>query len=234
MGLIAEQLLMATGLTEAPDRTAVVASRGVLRLVEQDLTAVLDHDDPRPFRAIATKPTYIDRLAKSPDYATWIEGLEDQIGLDVAAAYQLLHQTARQYVLSRYPGSQLTGIVGAIPAPPGVIELTRGRLLADTIENQRIGYDVTSAGLLPANVEAFKVCFPVSYAALADALRTALNNRASKAPGKWRPLWWQDQVIRTFLQAPPKAAAPAPKAPEAPASSKAKLNTEQLEPVEGL
>lgn len=224
---------MATGLLQEPDATSLLASKTVLKEVQTELLAALDLQDPAPLRANPIKPSYIDRVAKEPSYQEWVGFLERRLGLDEAGAYQLLHQQARQYVKERYPGQELTGIVGSIQAPPNESAMNRWRFLVDTIENQRLGLDVKAAALLPANVEAFKTCFPESYAVLAEAIRAELNKRSAKAVGKWRPNWWQDQVIRLFLQAPPKAAPPPPAPPPAPEPGKVKLNTDDLEPIPG-
>lgn len=222
---------MATGLVNPPDRTALIASRNVLKELEKEIVSLFELDDPKPLYACPIKPTYIDQVSKEPPYEEWVEYLDDRIGLEEAGAYQILHQQARQYVLDRYPGNQLTGIVGAVSAPPDEIGLTRWRFMVDTIENQRIGRDLCSASLLPKNVDAFKECFPEVYDVVLSIVDREMDKRLTKANGNWRPNWWQDAIVRRLKKAPAKPAPPAPKPPVAEKKSDIELPLEKLEPV---
>jgi hypothetical protein len=213
--LIAESILLATGLLEVPTRTEVAAGPVLVEELRDQLLAVLERDDPARLRVTQARPSYAERLALPPDYEAITQALTS-IDDAVAAEYVLLHQQAREALKARVPTAYITTSLGEVEVPPAADAQEQFLSEVDTIEiHDRLGKDAQAAALLPENVSLFAACYPQTYAWLCLEFETKRSELIAK---KMIPPYWLDDVVRTLLRLPPEAPTPLP----TPASEGAK------------
>ncbi len=232
--LLAETVLMASGLIDPPTHTHVWAARGQLDDLHAQLLVALDRDDPGHLYVCPERAGYFDRLTSEPDYATIEAILEPLIGTEAADAYTVLHQAARRTLLDLRPSSTIDTVLGPKVLPLDSISEMRWALEVDTIEGLRLVKDIAAGALLQEEVNVFAACFPESYAHLLGELDLALAKKAA-AKKSWDPPLWLADSLRVFERKPfgasleltaPKS--PPPTSPPKQAKGKVSDLTESL------
>lgn len=215
--LQAEAILAVTGLLVPPDRSAVIAARRIVKDLTAKAVDALDREEPMRLRVNDIKPSFIKKLMVEPDYETIVADLEELTGsLEVASAYMLAHQRARQVLIDSYPSLSVDTVVGTRPVE--AIDPDSETLWCyqvDAIEHQRVILDLSAAACLPETVVAFSAAFPDMYEGIGAALQDAI----SKKGPKWTPPWWLDASLRVFFQAEPEESVITPE-PAPPKSDK--------------
>ena len=230
--LLAETILMATGLVELPTATHVRASRTLLADLEAQMLAALEREDPGHLYVCPERAGYFDRLTNPPDYEAMGAALEPLIGTEAADIYEALHVNARQTLLALRPSSTIDTVLGPKVLPLDSISEARWAIEVDVVEGLRIMKDLAAGALLKEEVDLFGAAFPEAYHHLVGQLDLAL---AKKVAGKksWEPPMWLADSLRVFERMPFGASleitGPKPPPPPAPPrKGKAELDTEAL------
>ncbi len=217
--ILAEGILMATGLLERPTATHVRAAPGLVADLRQELVDALDREDPGRLYVSPERPGYYDRLTAEPDYATWATEVERRHGVEARDAYTVLHQQARRVLLDLRPVSTIDTVLGPKVMPLDALSLDRWALEVDVVEGLRVCKDIAAGALLKEVVDVFSACFPETYAYLIAELGPQLDKRAA-ANQSWMPPDWLADSLRVFEKRPfgatleikpPKPPAPPPK-----------------------
>jgi hypothetical protein len=230
--LLAESVLMATGLVEQPTRTHERASRRLLEDAAQTIIDALDREQPARLIVCPARVSYFDRLTDPFDYAAAEAVLEPVIGTEAADAYQALHKSGREVLKALRPRSTINTVMGDVPLPLDAISEGRWAIEVDVVEGLRLPKDIAAGALLKEEVDVFSAIFPESYAFLLGELDRALAKRAG-ASKTWQPPPWLADSLRVFERKPFGAtleiAGPKPPNAPPPAPPKGgKLDTEAL------
>jgi len=229
--LLAETVLMATGLLELPTGTHVRAARSILSEMRNDLLDALDREEPGRLILCPERVSYFDRLTNPPDYEAMAAALEPLLGTEAADNYTVLHQNARQSLLGLRPSSTIDTVLGPKVLPLDAISEARWALEVDAVEGPRLVADIAAGALLKEVVDVFSAVFPESYGYLIEQLDLALAKKTA-ATKSWEPAPWLADSLRVFERRPFGATLELkePKAPEPPPTPKkgAKLDTEAL------
>lgn len=230
--ILAEGILMATGLLERPTATHVRAAPGLVADLRQQLVDALDREDPGRLYVAPERPGYFDRLSAEPDYATWAAEVERRHGAEARDAYTVLHQNARRTLLDLRPSSTIDTVMGPRSMPLDAISEARWALEVDVVEGLRICKDIAAGGLLKEAVDVFSASFAETYAYLLGELDVELAKRGG-AKASWMPPLWLGDSLRVFEKKPFGATLEikAPKPPDAPPPKRSKgggFDTEDL------
>jgi hypothetical protein len=230
--LLAETVLMASGLVAPPTATHVRAARALLDDLRDQLLAALEREEPGRLFVCPERAGYFDRLAREPDLAAAETALEPLIGTEAADAYTVLHQAARRTLLDLRPSSTIDTVLGPKVLPLDSISEARWALEVDTVEGMRIMKELAAGALLKEEVDVFAACFPESYAYLLGELDLQLAKKAAAAP-TWEPPMWLADSLRIFERKPFGAsleltAAKSPPPTSPPKRGKSEIDTEAL------
>ncbi len=230
--LLAENILMATGLVAQPTPTHVRAARGLLADLRKDLAEALDREEPGHLYVCPERATYFDRLTAEPDYDTFAASVEQMLGSETADAYTVLHQNARRVLLDLRPVATIDTVLGPKVMPIDSISAGRWAIEVDVVEGMRVMKDLAAGALLKEEIDVFSACFPETYAYLLGELDVMLAKKVA-ATKSWEPPPWLADSLRVFERKPFGATLEIkpPKGPDAPPPKRGKggsLDTDAL------
>ena len=234
--LLAEELLMSTGLVTQPDRTHVTAATGMMKDTHREMREALVREDPGRLYVCPTYDTYFNKLTDEIDYEEWKQPILAKLGPEVADVWQVKHSEAREALKALRPKMEIDTIMGPVEMPLDFISRFTWALQVDVVEGLRLVKDIAAGALLKEEVDLFIALFPEAYKQLRATEDEMLAKQRAK-DSKWFPPPWLEGSLNVFERRPfgskltmtsPKSAKDSLNPKPAVSNNGAKFDTESL------